>query len=433
MARRTIIALVCVLCFGAAGVEIYRLQDYQIGKLQWARPYRDTLALPQILDRDRPGADPAEEELPQLAEVMALGYDNMVASILWLRVIQAFGARLQHIRENPLELRAIENLFLIITELDPHFIDAYKFGNFVLGDEGGDQAAALRLLDRGIVKNYKRTYTLPYEAVFICLNKLQNYKLALYYVRLALRARDCPEFVKRIENYIAAKRGNYEIALERWVRDDLEAVAKRQQQVLSVSRMQINNIVNQWHASNEKHTAIIETAMQRYFDLHQDYPARLEQLEEENLIGNVRQADGPKLMKLLNGCEEAGILVNTAVDIIMGTKDRPGSIIESNRVPRDLYGDPYVLIEEETIPVQKKPTVAQRRMVVRDVENQLLAIRRRIETYQKANGRYPAALADLPEMQPGSRERLPETDPTGMPWKYDPTTGKVSCYMFPEL
>jgi hypothetical protein len=427
MARRVLWIVILVVWFAVAGYMIYWLQDRQIRRLEYARPYRDSLALPQIVDRDRADSDPAEEELPQLAEVMALGYDDMVASVLWLRVIQAFGAKLQHVRENPRELRAIENLFLVITELDPRFIEAYKFGNFVIGEEGRDQMAALRLLDRGIVRNYKRGFILPYEAVFICLHDLKNYKLALYYIRLALRSPDCPDYVKRTENHIALKRGNYEIALERWIRDDIEATLNRQKYVLQLSRMQLNIITNQWHNS------IIEAAMDRYFERHQDYPARLEQLKDEDLIGAVRQVDGPRLMQLLDGVEAAGIPPNVAVDMVIGTKGRPGGIIESDRIPRDLRGEPYLLLDDTTIPRQKRPGVAEREGTRKKTLPGLLAIRRRIEDYHKTNGRYPAALADLPEMQPGSRERLEVEDPAGMPWKYDPATGKVSSYVFPEL
>jgi len=427
MARRVYLAVFVLVWLAVAGYVVYRLQDKQISKLEYARPFRATLALPQIVDRDRPDSDPAEEELPQLAKVMALGYDEMVASLLWLRVIQVFGAKLQHIRENPLELRAIENYFLVITELDPRFVEAYKFGNFVLGDEGGDQKAALRLLDRGIVRNYNRTFVLPYEAVFICLGSLQDYNLARYYVRLALRAPDCRDYVKRIENYIALKKGNYEIALERWVRDDLEAFRNRQDHLVEMGHLQINNIANQWHGS------IIEAAMERYLERHGDYPARIEQLEEENLIGTVRQVDGPRLMRLLEGAERAGMATNDAVDMIMGTKDRPGCVFESNRLPRDLRGEAYLLIDEAVIPIQQRPTVGERLALRRYTQGDLLAIRRRIEGYYKANGRYPATLMDLPEMQPGLREELKHEDPVGLPWNYDAKTGKIGSHVFPEL
>lgn len=425
MAHRKYLIPLLIVWFAALSVGIYQLQDHQIAKLRYQRPLRDTLNLPLIIDSE--GEEVGEEGLPKLGKVMALGYDQMVASVLWLRVIQVFGAKLQHVRENPRELHAIENLFWTITELDPRFIEAYRFGNFILGDEGGDQEAALRLLDRGIVRNYKRTYSLPYEAIFICLVSLEDYDRARYYLRPTLRARDCPEYVARIENYIEAKKGNYEIALERWVRDDLHAHFNYKPYLYAAARMQINGMVNGWHIS------IIEAAMDRYFERYEDYPARLEQLEQEDLIGKVRQVNGPRLIKILDGATIARIPPNKAVDLIMGTKDRPGCIFESNRLPRDLRGELYLLVDNTIIPVQKRPRVLERDTMRQQDTLALYAIRRRIESYRKVHGRYPARVEDLPEMQTGSREQLSREDPAGMPWKYDPKTGKISSYVFPEL
>ena len=426
MARRLPVLPVLVW-FALVAVGVYWLQDKQIAKLQYARPYRVSLALPQIVERNADGTRPAEEELPQLVKVMTLGYDEVFASILWLRAIQAFGARLQHIRENPAELRAIKNVFDAIAELDPRFVEAYRFGNFVIGDEGGDQAAALRLIDKGIVHNYRRAYVLPYEAIFVCINKLKDYKRGLYYVRLALRCRDCPDYVARIGNYIIAKKGNYEIALERWIRDDLIAHANNQKYVYEITRSQINQVVNEWHFS------ILNAAMDRYFERRRDWPARLEQLAEEDLVGKVRQVDGPRLMQLLDGAEKARFPANEAVDLIMGTKDRPGCIIESNRLPLDLRSEPYLLLDEAVIPVQKRPTIVERQARRRQTEGALFAIRRRLKLSRDEKGQWPARLADLPEMQPGERQEFWPQDPVGMPWKYDPRTGAVGSYVFPEL
>ncbi|MCX8036328.1 MAG: hypothetical protein N3D11_04580 [Candidatus Sumerlaeia bacterium] len=424
---RLLVKLIVLAWFAALSVLVYWFQDWQISRLQYARPYRDALALPHVQDRDQPDVAYAEEELPQLVNVMALGYDQMVAGILWIRAIQAFGAKLHHIRENPHEMRAIENVFNAISELDPKFVELYKFGNYVLGDEGGDQEAALRLLDRGIVRNYKRAYRLPYEAIFICLNALHDYKRALYYTRLALKCVDCPSYVARMENHIAAKRGNYEIALERWVRDTLNAHFSHQTYVRELARAQIAKTINDWHFS------IINAAMDRYFERHRDYPARLEQLYEEKLTTLTRQVDGPRLLQILNGAMESGMPIATAVDLIMGTKDRPGCIIESDRLPRDIYGQPYLLLDTTVIPVQRRPDLSDREKVQRQVENLLWALRRCINQYRDEHKRFPLHLTELPDVQPDKPRALPTEDPLGYPWKYDPQTGKISSYAFPEL
>jgi len=411
MAHRILVALILIVWLAGGSVAVYWLQGRQIAKLEYQRPYRDQLYTPP----------------PEYAKTMTLGYEQFASTLLWLRVIQAFGAKLQHIRDNPADLRAFERAFQVIAALDPRFIEAYKFGSFVLGDEGGDQEAALRLLDLGIAQNENRTYQLPYDAVFICLTNLKDYDRATSYVRLALLDPKCPEYVKRLENYIALKKGNYEIALERWVRDDLNAHLTYQKETAKITGLQIESVVDDWNFS------IINEALNRYYERHGDYPPRLEALQAENLIGKVRQVNGPLFTRMLEGAEAQRMPADTAVDLIMGTKDRPGCILESDRLPVDLRGEPYLLVDDVAIPKKDRPRVVDRNVVWRrNTEPNLLALRRQIETYYKTYGAYPAGLADLGKLSGPNQVKATPEDPAGMPWKYDPKTGKVSSYVFPE-
>lgn len=427
MARRIIAVVVFLAWVGFLAISVYTLQDKEIRKWVYQRPYRGTLNLPRIIDSQ--GNEIGEDGMPNLASVMALGYDSMVASVLWLRVIQAFGAKLQHVAENPQELRAIENLFWVITELDPRFIDAYKFGNFVLGDEGRDTDAALRLLDRGIAKNHNRTYKLAYEGAFISLINLKDYDRARFYVRQAKRAPDCPAYVVRFEHYIDVKKGKYEVALERWVHESMEAHANNDEDVQGIADRQIESVVNQWHIS------IINAAIDRYFARHEDYPARLDQLVEEGLTTVTRQVNGSLFLRLLDGAKrDERISTEQAVDLIMGTEKRLGrGLVESNRLPVDLRDEPYLLVDEATIPIQKRPVVVERQKKRQQSRYAAFAIRRRLQEYFQEHGKYPAQLTDLPAMRPGSTENLKPIDPTGYPWTYDPATGRVGSRTFPEI
>jgi tetratricopeptide (TPR) repeat protein len=411
MARRAIVSILLLAWLGALGAAAFHMQNWHIEKeVLYAQPYRDSLALPT----------------PERAKVMALGYDNMIASLLWLRVIQVFGAKLHHIRENKLELDAIENAFNVITELDPRFIDAYKFGNFVLGDEGDDQERALKLLDRGIDRNGNRTFSLAYEAAFICIMDLKDYDRARAYTNKALQAPDCPPYVARLIQYIETKKGNYEIALERWVRQYFEASAQHERYFVDTARMQMAHTVNLWH------TDIIEKAMDLYFERHKDYPARLDQLVEEGLIEKGRRVNPLRLKQLIEDAAP-GAPIEQIVAFIMGPIEKGGVIEEKNTLPLDPDNEPYLRIDDTRIPMEKKPTVTERNKIRRMTDDQLAAIRRRVEQFHAANDRYPSPLTELPQMQPGSQENLKAEDPAGMPWNYNPATGKLASYVLPEL
>lgn len=79
-------------------------------------------------------------------QVLALGYDHVVADVLWLQVIQYYGGKLiakdQHMPN-------LWPFFDAITTLDPGFEEAYYFGSYLLADDLGKPDLALTLLDRG--------------------------------------------------------------------------------------------------------------------------------------------------------------------------------------------------------------------------------------------------------------------------------------------
>jgi hypothetical protein len=69
---------------------------------------------------------------PKILKIMALGFDEIVADIYWLRALQYFGNP-----DVPNKLKDSELLyryFDIITELDPKFVNAYRFGGSFLAE-----------------------------------------------------------------------------------------------------------------------------------------------------------------------------------------------------------------------------------------------------------------------------------------------------------
>ncbi|MBM3268372.1 MAG: hypothetical protein FJZ01_12045 [Candidatus Sericytochromatia bacterium] len=82
-----------------------------------------------------------------VVRAIATDFENLLADSFWLQFLQYNGEKLT---EDPLE-RRYENLlngFYLMTDLDPHFRDAYLFGSWVLGD-AGEADGAVALLRRG--------------------------------------------------------------------------------------------------------------------------------------------------------------------------------------------------------------------------------------------------------------------------------------------
>lgn len=89
---------------------------------------------------------------------MSLGFDGLVADLYWLRTIQYFGQKAQQVKGvrdindvSKWHLDLLEPLLNITTELDPHYIAAYRFGALFLPDINPE--GAIRFVERAIRDN----------------------------------------------------------------------------------------------------------------------------------------------------------------------------------------------------------------------------------------------------------------------------------------
>jgi hypothetical protein len=102
------------------------------------------------LDAERPARDAASElvYLPDADHLrpLGLGWDNVLADVLWFRTISYFGAHYQTDREYPWLARMCD----LVTDLDPRAEDVYRFAGLVLPWEGGQVGEGIRLLEKGV-------------------------------------------------------------------------------------------------------------------------------------------------------------------------------------------------------------------------------------------------------------------------------------------
>ena len=99
-------------------------------------------------------SEPREEELlylpnGKLLRVMSLGHASLLADFYYLWAIQYYANY-----ELEGRYRYVEHVFdRVITELDPHYVDAYWLGALILILEARDLEAGLRLLEKGAENN----------------------------------------------------------------------------------------------------------------------------------------------------------------------------------------------------------------------------------------------------------------------------------------
>lgn len=114
---------------------------------------------------------------PAALRRLSFGYTEILADIYWLRALQYFGGR-RYTEKDP---ELLYTYFDIITDLDPRFINAYRYGGTFLADYPpvglGDVERGIMLFEKGRANN-PNDFRLPLEEAFIWYIYERNYKKA---------------------------------------------------------------------------------------------------------------------------------------------------------------------------------------------------------------------------------------------------------------
>ncbi len=135
---------------------------------------------------------------PAVTKALALGFDNMVADMMWIRGIQYFGGNFSSLQDND-KKRGFINLFENLTTLDPNFIAAWEFGGFVYNEACKDPQLAVDFLSRGgHQKGNEGNWKLLFDAGFISFFSLEQYDKAKELFLEAAKRPGCPPYVERM-------------------------------------------------------------------------------------------------------------------------------------------------------------------------------------------------------------------------------------------
>ena len=108
---------------------------------------------------------------------ISLGYKELVADIYWLRALQYFGGK-KHENQSP---DLLYKYFDILTDLDPKFVNAYRFGGTFLAEPTpyglGDIEKGTQIFDKGR-ENNPDNFRIPLEEAFIYYLYAKDYERA---------------------------------------------------------------------------------------------------------------------------------------------------------------------------------------------------------------------------------------------------------------
>jgi len=143
-------------------------------------------------------------------KLAVLGYDNLAADLLYLWSIQFYGDRRIISR-----YQYLEHIYGIITDLDPHYSDAYVIGALIMAVEGEDMDTAFRILHKGMEANPDK-WIFTANAGYYAWLDLHDYALASEYFKKASEIEDCPPPIRRLFGIMMEKGGDARSSLQFW-------------------------------------------------------------------------------------------------------------------------------------------------------------------------------------------------------------------------
>lgn len=152
-----------------------------------------------------------------VATRLALGFDNLVSDVYWMRAVIYFGGQ-----RRTTGVRSYDQLFPLldlVTSLDPHFNVAYRFGAIFLAEEypggAGRPDQAIQLLQKGISRNPKRWEYLQ-DIGFIHYFWRRDFTAAADWFKRAAALEGAPSWLGPLAATTLAEGGNRQSSRKLW-------------------------------------------------------------------------------------------------------------------------------------------------------------------------------------------------------------------------
>lgn len=340
-----------------------RRRRFIAGLLTLAVAFAVTTPAQRAIDARRDRA--FDEELLYLPSEKLLthftgGMSSVVADMLWLRCIQYTS---KHFRGDR-KFTWLNHMCTMITNLDPYFVDVYRYGGIFLAALQADSDKSIQLLQKGMVNNPDR-WELPYEVAMVYLINRADHPdspaRATEYLGMAVATGNAPEYILRLAQNLSRMHDLADVERSMWL-NVLETGNEEFMRELAYRKLQ--------ELALRESCAVMNEAVERFKERRGRAPERLEELVE------------------------AGILV---------------------AAPEDPLGGRFFLDEDGAV----KNTTLLDDMV----EQRLMRLRGGINAFQRRTGRWPASLEEARE--DGDLTFVPRHPYAGRDWAYDPDTGTV--------
>jgi tetratricopeptide (TPR) repeat protein len=246
---------------------------------------------------------------PEITKVASIGYDSLIADLLWLQLIQYVGGA----TDMRIYLPELYSLINNIVTLEPKFEDAYVFGTHALSfNKDFDRASEILL--KGIKANPDKWY-LPYQLGFLYYIHKKNNILASKYLNIAGDIEGSPTNLKKLAAVLYSKSGSdIDIKISLWQ----EAYERSKKSGDKINREKaFKNVVE---LTIERDLETIRKVISKYNELKSKsksnvvYPDNYNKKEKENIITSGSEESGLSMLTDLKQLVEAKLLTKVPFD-----------------------------------------------------------------------------------------------------------------------
>jgi tetratricopeptide (TPR) repeat protein len=298
---------------------------------------------------------------------ISLGYKELLADIYWLRAIQYFGGK--KLEETNPEL--LYRYFDIITDLDPKFVNAYRYGGTFLAEPPpiglGDIEKGIKLFDKGR-KNNPDNFRLPYEEAFIYYLYVKDYEKAAELFNEASEKPGLSDFrrasIKGMAALAHSRGGSRELSRKIWK---------------EIYETTTNEGRKEFALRNLKELATMDVedrltkALREYIRRYNEVPTNLEVLKDAGII---------------------------------------------RQVPKEVFGGKFVIVD-------KLRAIKSSTLINQQLKYNTAFLTAKAQRFKKYFGRYPKDLYELREYIENDTIGEFPPHPLGEEYVYNPETGVV--------
>jgi len=302
---------------------------------------------------------------------LSLGYEQILSDIYWMRAIQYFGSSKVNFEDKDPD--TLYKYFDIITDLDPKFVNAYRYGGTFLAEPFpaglGMPELGIKLFDKGR-NNNPSNFRLPLEEAFVYYLYLKDYDKAAKLFRESSNKPGLSDFRSASIRGMAAtalnRGGKRDIAAQIWeyIYNTSENEGRRQYALQNLNELRAKD-------EEDKLTSVLK----KYIKDKGTVPESMDELKESGYI---------------------------------------------KKIPKDYGGKDFIISKK--LGVVRSSTLAKK-----ELEENVRFYTAKAERYKKKYGHYPQKFNELKEFIINNSTFIEyRSNPMGEGYKYDPETGKVS-------